>query len=379
MTESAHPPHQPPARLYLLQAVGILAWGLVAWSLWQLPGTRLPSVLLCALFLAGFLVGSYPGLFPRHDHRLRLAGLGLQGLAALALLPLGDNGLVSILAIIAVSQMPWFFSLRACVVTVVAYFLLHYLAARLYWQSSDPLVTSLIYLSFMLFALFATHGAAREQEGREALSLLNSELKATQHLLADSAAQGERLRIARDLHDTLGHHLTALSIQLEIASRLSEGEARAQVDKARQLAKLLLADVRETVSELREEGGIDLGAALRALVADAPRLAIHLELPEALSLDDAQAAETLLRAAQEIITNALRHGDASRLDLILERQGAELVLKASDNGRGAKGGEFREGNGLRGLRERLGALGGSLAIDGTDGFRLRLNLPERRA
>jgi signal transduction histidine kinase len=93
----------------------------------------------------------------------------------------------------------------------------------------------------------------------------NAELRATRALLAESARVNERTRISRELHDLLGHHLTALSLNLEVAGHLSEGRVKEHVQQAHTLARLLLTDVREAVSQLREGGAIDLGAALRPL------------------------------------------------------------------------------------------------------------------
>lgn len=372
-------PARAPGTVHLLQAVGVLAWAMVAWAAWDsLPAgaSRQAARGLLALFLAAFLLASRTAGYRRNDHGRRRTALAVQGLAALGLLALVPNNLVAVLATIAVSQLSWFYGLRTCVLTALAYLGLHYLAVAARVPQADALFATLVYGSFLFFALFATHIAAREQQGREALALVNSELKATQHLLGDSARQGERLRIARDLHDSLGHHLTALSLQLEIAGHLTDGEAKAQVDKARQLARLLLADVRAAVSELREEGGIDLRAALKALVADVPRLKVELAMPEDFAIDDAARAEALLRAAQEALTNTLRHAEASAFSLSLEHADGAWRLRAADDGRGAA--DFVPGNGLKGLRERVLALGGRLDWQSRpgQGFRLELNLPE---
>ena len=81
-------------------------------------------------------------------------------------------------------------------------------------------------------------------------------------LLEISSRTTERLRIARDLHDLLGHHLTALSLNLEVASHLATGEANEQIEKSKAITKLLLGDVRDVVSRLRNDEPVDLGAAI---------------------------------------------------------------------------------------------------------------------
>src|SRR6185312_12913370 len=154
--------------------------------------------------------------------------------------------------------------------------------------------------------------ASQQAEQREAQRRLNSELRATRALLAESSRIAERMRIARDLHDLIGHHLTALSLNLEVASHLTNEAAGAHVRKAQSTAKLLLADVREVVSELRQDDSIDLTQALRSLTDGVPGLNVHVVMPPRFSVEDPRRAQVLLRCAQEIITNAARHAGARR-------------------------------------------------------------------
>ncbi|HZW74205.1 MAG TPA: histidine kinase, partial [Caldimonas sp.] len=201
-----------------------------------------------------------------------------------------------------------------------------------------------------------------QADSRDELRRLNSELRATRTLLTESSRIAERMRISRDLHDLIGHHLTALSLNLEVASHLVGGTAQEHVRQAQSVAKLLLSDVREVVSQLRENDNIDLTDALRTLVEGVPGLSIHLELPPRFSVDDPLRAQVLLRCAQEIITNTVRHSGARNLWLRCERtETNELAIHARDDGRGA-GGDMQQGNGLTGMRERLAQVGGRLNI-----------------
>ena len=147
----------------------------------------------------------------------------------------------------------------------------------------------------------------------------------------------ERTRISRELHDLLGHHLTALSLNLEVAGHLTpEGRAREHVQQAHTLAKLLLTDVREAVSQLREGGAIDLAAALQPLSENVPAIDIHMDIEGPLTIDDPERAHVLLRCTQEIITNAVRHANAHNLWINARRQGGTIVVDARDDGRGAE-------------------------------------------
>src|SRR5687768_4841063 len=118
------------------------------------------------------------------------------------------------------------------------------------------------YFAFQLFGFMTARIAHDEREAKQALAEANAELQVATGLLDMSSRAEERLRIARDLHDLIGHHLTALSLNLEVASHLAEGQAKAHIEKSQALTKLLLSDVRDVVSRLREDEAIDLGAAL---------------------------------------------------------------------------------------------------------------------
>ena len=128
-----------------------------------------------------------------------------------------------------------------------------------------------------------------------------------------ACASHERSRIARDLHDLLGHNLAALSLNLEIASHFAEGEAAARVETAQSVTKLLLGDVRGAVDALRDAGELDLPAALRKLADGIPRPRIHVAVPEDLDVADPAAGEVVLRCAQEMVTNAMRHAGAENV------------------------------------------------------------------
>ena len=296
---------------------------------------------------------------------------------ALAVSYFNGSGLGSILLMVAAGVIPWLLPAGSGVVLLLlsqlAVLPIYYGVFRM--PLFEALMQSLLYAGFSLF-IYVTSLVARQQaQARDEQRRLNAELRATRALLAESARVNERTRISRELHDLLGHHLTALSLNLEVATHLSEGRAQEHVKQAQLLAKLLLTDVREAVSQLRDDDRIDLTEALHALIDGVPSLTIHLDLPPGLALDDPARAQVLLRCAQEIITNAVRHAHASELWLSVVHERNGIAIRARDNGRGADG--FSAGNGLRGMRERLAQYGGNLDVDtGADrGFALDAWLP----
>ncbi len=299
--------------------------------------------------------------------------------SALAVSYLSGTGLGSILMMVAAGVIPWLLNKRVGMIWVVlsqlAVLPVYYLI--LGFPLFEALMQSLLYGGFSMF-IFVTSLVARQQtQAREEQRRLNAELRATRLLLAESARVNERTRISRELHDLLGHHLTALSLNLEVASHISQGQAQEHVRQAQTLAKLLLTDVREAVSQLRESGAIDLATALRPLTERVPSLDIHLDIAEPLSVEDPGRAHVLLRCTQEIITNAVRHAGARNLWIRVRRDQAEVVIEAHDDGVGGDVEGLVPGNGLRGMRERLSQYGGELEIHARpgEGFRLRISVP----
>jgi signal transduction histidine kinase len=313
------------ARLRLLDHLSLLVMTACAIGVSFFSGTALGSILLMVL------AGLFPWLLP-----VRMAVFWLV-LGNLAVVPVYAN----------LMGFPW----------VVA------------------ILQAMGYLGFSSFVFVTALIAKRQVQAREEQRQLNAELRATRALLAESVRINERTRISRELHDLLGHHLTALSLNLEVAGHITEGQAQEHVRQAHTLAKLLLTDVREAVSQLREGGAIDLAAALRPLVTQVPSLDIRLDMQPTLVIDDPERAHVLLRCVQEIVTNAVRHAGARHLWIEIRREQDEVVVEARDDGRGADG--YVAGNGLRGMRERVAQYGGTLDIETRRGagFRLRLAIP----
>ena len=297
---------------------------------------------------------------------------------ALAVSYFNGSGLGSILLMVAAGVIPWMLPAGAGIVLLLvsqlAVLPIYYSVFRM--PLFEALMQSLLYAGFSLF-IYVTSLVARQQaQARDEQRRLNAELRATRALLAESARVNERTRISRELHDLLGHHLTALSLNLEVASHMTQGRAQEHVRQANTLARLLLTDVREAVSQLRDSsGGIDLAAALRPLADHVPSLDITLEVESPLAIDDPERAHVMLRCTQEIITNAVRHAGARHLRIRVRRESGAVVLEAVDDGQGADG--LVPGNGLRGMRERVQQCGGTLEIQTRrgEGFRLRLSIP----
>ncbi len=346
-----------PAWFYDVWLGSYLAFGLVFWFLTHDLGSRNASGL---------------------RRLVQVASLLLLNLLAIAVGWFSQSGLCALLLVVVSVALPWILSLRVGVAWMILqnFSLLPLFASWPNYSVSLAAWQAIMYLGISA-TTFVTSLIARQQaEAREDQRRLNAELRATRALLAESSRLGERMRISRELHDLVGHHLTALSLNLEVASHLVSGQAHEHVRQAQSVARLLLSDVREVVSQLREHDSIDLTAALEALTEGVPGLHIHLQLPPRFTVDDPRRAQLLLRCAQEIITNAVRHANARNLWLSFERTGdSRLAIHARDDGRGVI--QLKPGNGLTGMRERLSQFGGQLDIvtSRDQGFTLDAWLP----
>jgi signal transduction histidine kinase len=304
----------------------------------------------------------WPGTWQRRS--VRAVCIATQACAGLVMIGVGGNIFAAAALVIVAGQLDEF-SPRVASLWVAAQ-TAALLAVLLSLTGPMSAVTGAGALAgFQIFALAAASLTVRERRAREALSRANTELHATRALLVESSRIAERLRISRDLHDTLGHHLTALSLQLDVASRLAQGKAAEHVQQAHAITRLLLSDVRDVVSQLRSSSRLDLAAAIRALAAESGALAIHLELPDVLEIEEGAQADALLKCVQEIITNTTRHAAARNLWIHLEPSAAGIALHARDDGRGA--GALTLGNGLTGMRERFEEYAGRVEFRAADG------------
>ncbi|WP_148615944.1 sensor histidine kinase [Nocardioides rubriscoriae] len=190
--------------------------------------------------------------------------------------------------------------------------------------------------------------------------------------IAGLAAAAERARLAREIHDSLGHHLTAISLQLDKATVLGatdrESSDRA-VLAARESTRSALRDVRTSVGALRGQLRVpSLGTALHELAQQVrdDRLDVALEIVGTERDLDEATRTTMFRAAQEALTNVRRHSGATRAELVVEFAPAATVLTVRDDGDGFRDGSH-DGHGLTGMRERVVEVGGVLEVSSERG------------
>jgi signal transduction histidine kinase len=305
----------------------------------------------------------------------RVVSLVVQAASALGLLWTAPNSPAIMLLFPVAGEAPFLLPLREAILLVAVQTVA---LAGIHASLMEPvqaLVTSLCTVGGEIFGLGAGHLAVSERRARQKLAQVHAELQATQSLLAESVREGERMRISRDLHDTLGHHLTGLSVNLEVASHLAQGKVAEHVVQAHKVAKLLLADVRDVVDALHQDHAIDLGGALALMIAGVPQPKIHLAVSADLGITDSALAHAVFRCVQEIVTNTVRHADARNLWIEIRQGPGGLSVEARDDGRGAP--SYAPGHGLTGMGERLRELGGGLVVASHPGrgFEVRATLP----
>lgn len=357
-----------------LIAVGVLTWTIVAIPhvTWMARSDELltPRGLAFIACLVAFLLCFWLAT------RAWCSGAGLHALIAtqaglaLTLVALQPRGFLPVLLVVVAGQLGDLRP-RAAMAWVVAQTLVLALIAP---KDQEGMLSALAYFAFQLFSSFTARIAHEERDAKQALAEANAELRVATGLLEISSRAEERLRIARDLHDLIGHHLTALSLNLEVASHLADGAAREHIEKSKALTKLLLADVRDVVSRLRENEPVDLAASLRSLGDVVAVPAIQVDANDVAVMNPA-VAETALRAAQEIVTNAVRHSGARNLWLKVANVDHALAIDARDDGIGTDRVQF--GNGLTGMRERVAHAGGTLEVQSMRGrgFEVHIRLP----
>jgi len=216
---------------------------------------------------------------------------------------------------------------------------------------------------------------------------LGWELRQAREEVARLAATEERLRLARDMHDLTGQSLSMITLKAELAARLlrrlpestDRDRVLEEMSEVAAVSRQTLHDIREAISGYRRPTlAVEIITARAAL--DSAGIAVHDEADLTLlsGTFDPEAEAALAWCLREAVTNVVRHSDASTCHISLARRGRTLALEVRDDGKGFPGVHPLAGNGLRGMSERLSALGGSLELrpDTSPGFCLTATVPE---
>lgn len=249
----------------------------------------------------------------------------------------------------------------------------------------------LFFLCIQLLILLVGFFAKVYREENAKTSLLNHELIETNKQLtrySDEIKQltkvEERANIARDLHDTLGHEMTGLIMQMEMVSRMFQNnkaeEGLAVLEEAKKSARGSLSKVRQIVNTLKNDTDIEwTKSSLQSLVNDFAKKTnalIECDINGEKNIKP-EVGITLYRSIQEALTNAVRHGGASKVKVIIKYLENEVVFSIEDNGKGCT--NIIKGNGLTGMTERIYLLNGEVQFASTgNGFNVKGSIPYER-
>jgi len=357
---------------------------LISYSMWfaaSQPDIKVPVSASAIVFSASLFVIYFVGYLISHDFLAGLRiknkiifGVVLSTIATLGLSLFFFFGMVGLMSTMIVIQLASIYG-RTLTITLAILFPAFCVLLDILLGKTFDYTAMVIYGTFNTLALVASYKIISEQKEKKKSQQLNRELTATQILLGAASKRDERLRIARDLHDSMGHQLTALSLQLEVANHVKDAEKQNYIKHAREISSMILSDLRGIVSEFRETKNSELHQALVKLTEDIPNLETNLIFELDSSKINSSQAETIFRCVQEAVTNCIKHGNASQLKIKLYNDDSYVNLTLSDNGNSC--GDVKLGNGLAGMNERVRNINGTVDFsNNAEGFCLFVRFPE---
>jgi signal transduction histidine kinase len=339
------------------------------------------ATLITAESRARLLAWAFPsllfiGAFAWNARRRKnsLVALACQSIGAIAMVALLSNGYEGLLLVLVAAQLALYGDNRIGTAWILVQSIALAVAIAFHWSLRPALTLGPPYLGFQILMFVAVKLFADERRARDGLDAANRNLLRLQSQLAAKTRAEERLRIAQDMHDVLGHHLTALNLNLELAARQSADTVRSTIGTAQALTRTLLRDIKTLVRSANDEAPVDLLLEMQRLAQELPRPKIHVSCAPDCGVADSRISQALFRVVQEVVTNAIRHGEAGNLWIAIEHSGERVTLIALDDGQAAAA---TEGFGLTGMRRRLEELGGTLsaAPAPSGGFEVRVELP----
>jgi len=220
-------------------------------------------------------------------------------------------------------------------------------------------------------------------KANEDLRIANEQLKEYSKITEKMGETRERNRLAREIHDTLGHTLTGILAGLDACLTtidISPQETKKQLEMIAGVTRQGINEVRRSVNKLRPDAleRLNLESAIRKMIIEVESVSntrITFVSEVAPLKFDADEEDAIYRVIQESITNAIRHGKATQIRIHIESVNGEIILTIKDNGVGCK--EMKKGFGTRHIVERIQMLKGSVEFDGSDGFTVTARIPIR--
>ena len=255
----------------------------------------------------------------------------------------------------------------------------------------------LVSLNILVFIVYMIILMRNQMKENARIALLNIQLETANAKLKEMNAQlqdyaqmqekmgetKERNRIAREIHDTLGHTMTGLSAGIDACIAMidfSVDETKKQLNKISKVARQGIQDIRRSVNKLRPDAleHLNLEAALEKMMEEMMEVsdvAIRYQCEVPVLKFNPDEEDAIYRVVQEGITNAIRHGKASNIEINIKKENKWLILSIQDDGVGCE--EIKSGFGLIHIRERIQMLNGEVTYDGSHGFHIVAKIPIR--
>ena len=360
----------------------------------QLSAVQIVAMITLGILYVGIGIYGYAYITQSPNHFLHLAYFAIQLPLAASIIILGKGvGFNTMILLPLAGHSVMLLNQNRMLLTnigiTLAYLLTQYFLG---FQWSDILNSYQLFLACQIFIIAFTQMAVNEEKNRKEVERLASDLAQANHHLRQYAMQIEELaitkernRLAREIHDGLGHYLTTIHMQIQAARAVMEKNpqhAMETLNKAQNLTQEALADVRRSVGSLRISPGeaLPLEESLLPLLESCTNSGVHSQfkqsgtprtLPPAVQL-------TLYRAVQEGINNTLKHAQASNIWVHLDYTLKDKVrLVVSDDGQGADTSNSQQGFGLLGLQERMHLLNGEIKFTTSlgGGFSFEIKVP----
>jgi signal transduction histidine kinase len=247
---------------------------------------------------------------------------------------------------------------------------------------SRVVITTISFAAFQLFAISSALQTIELYKQKDLIEKTNIDLIATQSLLLQKSKIEERQSISRNLHDSIGHQLTALSLQTEHALQLikrdSEIDLQDYVSNMKRDIKETLNTLRKIVRQSNDANNLDLEATVQLIASKIP--SVKFSFSSTTTITNSTLVEDLIYCFQEGISNAIRHGGANHIEIAVITQNSQVVITLMDNGHRVASPEIstpHSGNGLKGLANRLSSYNAITALtrNGTIGSTLTITLP----
>ena len=358
-------PKQLPIKFFfkdrLLSLSALLTCALVSFIF--LKSAELNSTTIWQAFaLVSFIVLFFTSISLNKISRYYVLAVFVEVILLLILIYFDRYQIIPILFCLVASQLPAHFTHKKAMLILVVINIAYYFTLMAD-HPEQSIYTVLIFFMLQIFAFSVIGATLREQKAKEEIGAINQELLATRFMLKESSKKQERLRISRDLHDVLGHQLTALALNLEVTQHKLPDKYKPLAEENLKQAKQLLQDVRNVVKEMRSQDKLNLISHLNNLFSQLPNCQLNIQGNQennSIEINSLTLNNQLIFCLQEAISNALRHGKANKFTLSVHQEKNLVTLELTDNGKGCE--QIIAGNGLKGMQERLSEFNGKIKL-----------------